>query len=292
MTAPAPFMPEAEVEHLTRAYADARVILEYGSGGSTEIAAHMPGKYIMSVESDRAWARALREKLSGSEVLSHAVIHHVDIGATGPWGRPLDDHAWRNFHAYPNDIWEQSWFRHPDVVLIDGRFRNACLATVLLRAERPVRVLFDDYGVRPLYHQIEEIIEPVRMIGRMAEFHVEPGRVRPHQIGVLLRQFFWVSVHGMSEQDYQQVVPRRLAVKATSTADQDRIDTTTDHYKHDTADSREVLRRADGVESGPTTIAPAAEPTVPSAGSPQHAQDGLSDPPSELRPINDLGEPK
>lgn len=216
MTAPAPFMPEAEVEHLTRAYAEARVILEYGSGGSTEIVAHMPGKYIMSVESDRDWARGLRKKLSGSDTLSQAVIHYVDIGATGPWGRPLDDRSWRNYHLYPNDVWEQRWFRHPDVVLIDGRFRTACLATVLLRAERPVKVLFDDYSIRPRYHQIEEIIEPARMIGRMAEFHVEPGRVRQHEIGVLLQQFFWVSVHGMTEQEYQKEVPRRLSAKATS----------------------------------------------------------------------------
>lgn len=228
MTEPAPFMPEAEVEHLMRTYADAQVILEYGSGGSTEIAAHMSGKYIMSVESDRAWARALREKLYRSEVRSPAVIHHVDIGATGPWGRPLDDHSWRNFHAYPNDIWEQSWFRQPDVVLIDGRFRTACLATVLLRTERPVTVLFDDYGARPLYHQIEEIIEPVCMIGRMAEFHIEPGLVRQHQIGLLLRQFFWVSLHGMSEQDYEQTALHCLAAKSTGAAGQKRIDSTID----------------------------------------------------------------
>lgn len=203
MTTPAPFMPEAEVEHLIRTYAAAKVILEYGSGGSTEIAAGLPGKYIMSVESDRNWARGLREKLSKSETLSHAVIHHVDIGATGPWGRPLDDRAWRNFHTYPNGIWEQSWFRHPDVVLIDGRFRTACLATILLRAERPVLVLFDDYGVRPLYHDMEAVIRPAKMVGRMAEFHVEPGCVQQKDIGLLLRQFFRVSVHGCGEEQYQ-----------------------------------------------------------------------------------------
>ena len=207
MTAPAPFMPEAEIAHLIEVYTAAKVILEYGSGGSTEIAAGLPGKYIMSVESDRDWARSLREKLSKSAARSHAVIHHVDIGATGPWGRPLDDRAWRDFHAYPNGIWEQDWFRHPDVVLIDGRFRTACLATALLRAERPIRVLFDDYGVRPLYHEIEAVIRPTRMIGRMAEFHVEPGLVHQRDIGLLLRQFFRVSLHGPGEEQYQLPSP-------------------------------------------------------------------------------------
>lgn len=205
-----PFMPDAEVAHLKQAYAEAKVILEYGSGGSTEIAARLGGKYIMSVESDRSWAWALRKKLAGPEILSPAVVLHVDIGPTGPWGRPLNDRGWRNFHAYANDVWDQPWFRHPDVILIDGRFRTACLATALLRAEHPIRVLFDDYGVRPFYHQMEEVIEPDTMIGRMAEFRIEPGQVEPRAIGLLISQFFQPSIHGMSEEDYQKVPPRRL----------------------------------------------------------------------------------
>lgn len=209
-TPAAPFMPPEEVEHLTRTYAGAKVILEYGSGGSIEIAARMPGKYIMSVESDLAWARDLRQKLTAPEILSPAVIYHADIGETGPWGRPLNDRAWRDFYLYPTGIWDQPWFRHPDVVLIDGRFRTACLATILLRAERPVRVLFDDYGVRLLYRQVEEIIKPVRMVGRMAEFHIEPGLVKQRDIGFLIRQFFWVSLHGICEEDYQVSDPGQI----------------------------------------------------------------------------------
>lgn len=197
-----PYMPNDEIAHLTRAYAGARIILEYGSGGSTEIAARMPGKRIMSVDSDRNWLRALRTRLTGPDILSVATLYHADIGETGPWGRVLDDNAWRNFHDYPNAIWDQPWFRHPDIVLIDGRFRTACLAAVLMRAERPVRVLFDDYTVRPIYHEVEKFIRPIRIIGRMAEFFVEPGQVRPEDIGLLLRQFFRVSIHGLGEEQY------------------------------------------------------------------------------------------
>lgn len=203
MSPPAPYMPEDEAAHLTRVYSEASVILEYGSGGSTELGSRMPGKYIMSVESDRDWARSLRQRLCGPDILSPVVVHHVDIGRTGPWGRPRDDRAWRRFHAYPNEVWEQKWFRHPDVVLIDGRFRTACFATILLRVERPVRVLFDDYGVRPLYHQVEEFVRPAAMFGRMAEFRVEPGRVDPRKIGLLISQFFQGSIQGMTEADYQ-----------------------------------------------------------------------------------------
>lgn len=196
-------MPKEEVAHLTQVYSDATVILEYGSGGSTELGARMPNKYIMSVESDREWARSLRQRLHRSDVRSPIVVHHVDIGETGPWGRPLDARAWRRFHLYPNEVWDQPWFRHPDVILIDGRFRTACFATVLMRTEKPVRILFDDYAIRPLYHQIEEFVQPTASIGRMAEFWIEPGQVERKKAGLLIRQFFQGSIHGAGEAYYQ-----------------------------------------------------------------------------------------
>lgn len=209
-TAPTPFMPDAETAHLRRLYHGAGVILEYGSGASTELGARAPGNFVMSVESDQTWARELRGRLRGPTILSPVVVHHVDVGPTAPWGRPTSDRQWRDFHRYPNEIWDKPWFRHPDLVLIDGRFRTACLVTVMLRATRPVRVLFDDYGVRPLYHQVEEIITPTAMIGRMAEFIVEPGQVSPVQMGVVIAQYFQGSVHGMREADYQHCPPPLL----------------------------------------------------------------------------------
>jgi hypothetical protein len=178
------------------------VILEYGSGGSTVLAATMPGKYVMSVESDRSWTRALRRKIALSNPQSQVVLHHVDIGPTGDWGRPLDDSSWRNFHRYPSEIWDCPFFRHPDVILIDGRFRTACLAVALLQAERPVTVLFDDYAERPRYHLVERIIGPIAQHDRMVEFRVEPGMVRPRDIGLLIEQFFQVTMHGVDHTAY------------------------------------------------------------------------------------------
>lgn len=201
-----PFMPDTEAEYLTAAYAEAQVILEYGSGGSTQIAARMPGKYVMSVESDLAWARALRQSLRAPDVQARSVVHHADIGETGPWGRPLDDRNWQSYPAYSSAPWDQVWFRHPDLVLIDGRFRTACFATVLMRATRPVRILFDDYTLRPHYHKVEQVLKPLRLVGRLAEFHVEPGMLRPQDMGLLIQQFFWVTLHGVKEAVYNDGV--------------------------------------------------------------------------------------
>lgn len=167
-------MPELETAHLHEAYAKARIILEYGSGGSTVWAARQPNKLIFSVESDRNWATDLQNKLDQSDLPSPAIIYYADIGPTGAWGRAVDDTEWKKFHRYPTAIWSEPFFRHPDLILIDGRFRPACLVNACLRITRPVTVLFDDYTNRPAYHVVEKLIKPRQLIGRMAEFHLEP----------------------------------------------------------------------------------------------------------------------
>jgi hypothetical protein len=175
-------MPPEEAAFLRSRYGTARIILEYGSGGSTWLAASLPGKYVVSVESDRRWALSMQDRIDGAGLPSPAVIWHVDIGPTGLWGRPVDDRAWSRFHRYPLAVWDQPFLPdHPDLILIDGRFRPACLVAACLRITRPVTVLFDDYMDRPRYHGVERIVRPERSVGRMAVFEIEPGLVQPHQ---------------------------------------------------------------------------------------------------------------
>lgn len=151
-------------------YAAARVILEYGSGGSTVLAAGMPGKTIFSVESDTRWTESLKAYLDAAGAASEVCLHHAAIGPTGKWGRPLDHSGYRRYHRYPLEVWDRPDFTAPDTVLIDGRFREACFYTVMLRCTRETVVLFDDYGDRPRYHAVERFASPVAMQGRMAKF--------------------------------------------------------------------------------------------------------------------------
>ncbi len=196
-------MPEAESAHLADAYRNAQVILEYGSGGSTRLAAAMLGKYIMSVESDYEWASSLHAELASAQTASPVSVHYVDIGETGPWGRVLSDEGWRNYHRYPNGIWDTPYFRDPDLVLIDGRFRLACLLTVMMRCTQPTRVLFDDYEDRPKYQKVGALISPTKQIGRMAEFFVEPHMVRPEHLGFVIEQYFDVTLHRDARYAYE-----------------------------------------------------------------------------------------
>ncbi|RRH73577.1 hypothetical protein EG244_12620 [Falsigemmobacter faecalis] len=167
-------LPEAAAQALRVALAKAEVYLEYGSGGSTVLASEMPGKAIFSVESDADWAAGLGDWLSVHPGASPVTLHHADIGPVREWGYPVDYSKFAAWPAYPHSVWERPDFQQPDLVLIDGRFRAACFATVALRTQKPVTVLFDDYRDRKDYHTVRRLAQPVEMIGRMARFELSP----------------------------------------------------------------------------------------------------------------------
>ena len=167
-------MPAAEAEVLRAAYEGAETILEYGSGGSTALAAMMEGKTVFAVESDHAWTTRMKAWFVANPPNADLHLHYVDIGPTKDWGMPVDDRAIRRFPDYALSVWDRDDFRHPDVVLIDGRFRVGCLLIVAFRITRPVTALFDDYGPRAVYHRVEEMLRPAAMIGRMARFELTP----------------------------------------------------------------------------------------------------------------------
>ncbi|WP_374520575.1 glycosyltransferase family 2 protein [Hydrogenophaga sp.] len=180
-----PAMPAACIELLTSALGASRVYLEYGSGGSTLLAARSPAEHIVSVESDPAWLKGVLDKafaIKGAKDRLHPM--HVDIGPTKALGYPVDDSHWKNYWQYPLSPWAkcQQMGLAPDLVLIDGRFRLACFLATLLNAPAGCRVLFDDYTDRPHYHGAAALLKPLTEVDRMAVFVVPPVRPEPAQI--------------------------------------------------------------------------------------------------------------
>ena len=174
MTRPELTMPDAEAAVIRAAYAQAQVILEYGSGGSTVLAADL-GKRVTAVESDKAWAQMMRDWFAAHPPTGHVEIIWADIGPTKEWGHPVDHSSWNSFARYPLDVWGNPGFQHPDVVLVDGRFRMGCALAAAFRITRPVTLYFDDYTDRPRYHQIETFLgAPAAITGRMARFDLTP----------------------------------------------------------------------------------------------------------------------
>ncbi len=159
---------------LRDAYGAAQVILEYGSGGSTCMAAEMAGKTVFSVESDKAWCDAMQGWFAANPPTATVQLHYADIGPTGKWGKAGTEKHWRRFAHYPYSVWDRPDFQHPDVVLVDGRFRAACFLAVLFSITRPVTLLFDDYVERPAYHEVEIFGKPIDVQGRLARFALTP----------------------------------------------------------------------------------------------------------------------
>jgi hypothetical protein len=165
-----------ERRFLVRHYEAAETILEYGSGGSTVLAAKL-GKTVFCVESDQDWAERMAHHVAS--ISDTAKVHWADVGPTGPWGVPMKPREFRKFSGYALSVWDRPDFVQPDLVLIDGRFRASCLVAVLIRTTKPVTVLFDDYLKRGYYHGVERLARKEETVGRMARFTVTPGAIPP-----------------------------------------------------------------------------------------------------------------
>lgn len=170
-------LPEAEAAMLRTAYETAGAILEYGSGGSTVMAAEL-GRRVLSVESDQGWAQMMRDWFAQNPAKGEVDVIWSDIGPTKEWGHPVNDQEWKRFARYPLEVWDLPEFIHPDVVLVDGRFRVGCALAAAYRITRPVALYFDDYVNRQQYHEVEDFLgQPTASAGRMVRFDLTPQPV-------------------------------------------------------------------------------------------------------------------
>ncbi|MBR2537353.1 MAG: glycosyltransferase family 2 protein [Hyphomicrobium sp.] len=171
-----PEMPPASVEYLAAAMQQCSCYLEYGTGGSTAMAARTGIPAVIAVESDFAWRNAVRRKVESISGHSGAknLILHSDIGPTKELGYPKSDSNWMRYHNYPLEAWQlcRKEDLSPDLVLIDGRFRVACCLASFLFAAPGTRILFDDYVDRPHYFSVENFVKRTQTIDRVAEFIV------------------------------------------------------------------------------------------------------------------------
>jgi hypothetical protein len=74
-------------EFVQKKYSKANIIVEYGSGGSTLLAAKL-GKKIISVESSNSWLIELLGSAAHQNLPGNIIPLWADIGPTGDWGSP------------------------------------------------------------------------------------------------------------------------------------------------------------------------------------------------------------
>ena len=159
---------------------------EYGCGASTVWVANNTNTPIQSVDSSLEWIQKVRSEIGEQ---SNHKLTHVDLGALGDWGRPKSYKFRTNIATYVGGIWNSE--KKPNVVLVDGRFRVACMLSSLLHGEPGTHILFDDYFERPHYHLVEEYASVTRKCGDQALFLV-PNEIDKSHIAKELERFMYV----------------------------------------------------------------------------------------------------
>jgi hypothetical protein len=173
------FEGEACTNYFEKRLREATIYLEYGSGGSTVLAAKL-GKCVYSVDSDRIFLTRVREAICehASNNASNISLLYANIGFTCEWGQPVFRTPTPTRVARWRQYFEMPWANlrlagHvPDLVLVDGRFRVACALHSLqqLICNRNSVLIVDDYVGREWYLEIERFGEIVDVVGRMAVF--------------------------------------------------------------------------------------------------------------------------
>lgn len=150
--------------------------LEFGSGGSTLLAAKLSVKTI-SVESSPDYAVAVRRALG---LNSSVKSIYANIGLTRDWGHPVFNNPTKArvklWYNYLNEAFRALENREfPDLILVDGRFRRACALHMANQAairNASTEILFDDYQNRKSYHDVEKYLGKPTLIGRSALFNI------------------------------------------------------------------------------------------------------------------------
>lgn len=193
-----PWLDEETTGWFRDRLASAHRYLEFGSGGSTRLAARLQLPTI-SVECDRFFASAVRKGLAGGHKVT---LIDAPIGFTGAWGVPMPGKptpervaAWRSYITMPFEELDRQGGSFPDFVMVDGRFRRACALQTALKAQQlggSPDILFDDYYSpgREHYAQVEHLLGAPQRIGRSALFHITPDlQVKQADVDAALRDY-------------------------------------------------------------------------------------------------------
>jgi hypothetical protein len=152
-----------------------RLLLEFGSGGSTVLANRL-GVRSISVESDRYYAAAVRSALPKPELCQ---LLTPKMGVTMQWGMPVIGRS-RKGERYVTAPFGCLHGEFPDLVLVDGRYRVACALETARRAQlagATAELVFDDYSERPFYHSVERFLGRPRLVARAALFNIPDSHI-------------------------------------------------------------------------------------------------------------------
>jgi len=188
-----PAMTESELALFDKHLQVSQVYVEFGSGGSTNLAAKSQNlKKAYCVEADLAWLNSLKKSSAVRENIANGklVLIHADIGPTKEWSKPTG----KSYNQWPSYYWG-TWKQLPnnaDFILIDGRFRVACALFSLCMVENhsQFRLAIHDYFDRPHYHIIEKYYDVTESADTLGIFRAKSSISRQNVLLDLYAHFF------------------------------------------------------------------------------------------------------
>ncbi len=174
-----PRMSEAELALFRSFVGRARGYVEFGSGGSTFLAAQSGAGFIVSTDSAQAWLDSVRTQCIAAQTPTVPDLIAADIGPTGAWGYPADESrrgSWRRYHEL---CWERPGTPDADLYMVDGRFRVACAMQVLLRARVGALLAIHDFASREHYHALRRFAREIAIAEDLSVFLVTEERDLP-----------------------------------------------------------------------------------------------------------------
>ena len=165
-----------EVKLLNKYSNDAEVYFEYGSGGSTFEGLKKENiRKVYSVENSRSWLddyMYLFQFIRKNEKDGRLEMIYVDTGGTLDWGYPIDKN--QDYSRYPEAFTKKTEYQEADVILVDGRYRVACMLQVLLHAKENAVILLHDV-FRPAYQEVYQFFDVIEREDELSVFKVKKG---------------------------------------------------------------------------------------------------------------------
>ena len=170
MTSQVPIaMSQSEVALFIRYISKAANYFESGCGGSTMIAckAGKPDLRVTSIDSSKEWIGIVLNSTHVAEKSAKKLLTMtpIDIGPIGAWGFPKDSSAESKstWHKYSKAI--SATGEKYDLVLVDGRFRVACLIEAYL-SNPQASILVHDFFDPGHHHAYKVLLEVSEVVDR------------------------------------------------------------------------------------------------------------------------------
>lgn len=170
-------MSEKEEERFKEHIKYSKSYLEFGAGGSTLCALEKSKTQVISIESSKEWINHIESYSFAQRMINkqRLKLYYIDIGPTRKWGFPKGLEHKSKFPNYSSSIFDELSPQNLDTIFIDGRFRVACILSVIIHCNTNlnVLVLVHDFWNRPHYHVVLEYMETIEKVDTLAIFKIK-----------------------------------------------------------------------------------------------------------------------